>query len=229
MNSGSIFERARLQAVPPLSQINVGFSRWGTLDLKLTHHSALSWIRRLEFMSDTAEDLLQQAQRARREHRLEDAKRDLVAAVALRRKAGGQDLARALTALGQIERDQRQNDAALQHHEEAVTIYRAAGEPLKLAHTIRHVADILRETERAKLAEPRYDEALALYRHHPETPPLDLANAIRGLALLKSDTGETEAARTLWEEARELYAAVNVEAGVTESNRRLALLTKDEV
>src|ERR1700690_2527405 len=177
-------------------------------------------------MSDTVENLLQRALQARREHRLDDAKRDLVDAVALCRKAGGQDLARALTALGQIERDQRQNDAALQHYEEAVTIYRAAGNPLKLAHTIRHVADILRETGRAKLAEPRYDEALALYRSHPETPPLDLANAIRGLALLKSDSKKNEDARALWQEARELYAAVNVEAGVTESNRRLALLTK---
>jgi tetratricopeptide (TPR) repeat protein len=178
-------------------------------------------------MSDTAEDLLQQALRARREHRLEDAKRDLVAAVALRRGTGGQDLARALTALGQIERDQGENDAALRHYEEAVTHCRAAGHPLKLAHTIRHVADILRETGRAELAEPRYDEALALYRNHPEAPRLDLANAIRGLALLKNDAGETEAARALWEEARDLYAAVNVEAGVMESNRRLSMLTKD--
>jgi tetratricopeptide (TPR) repeat protein len=213
--------------VPPLSQINVGFSRWGTLDLKLTHHSALSWIRRLEFMPDTAEDFIQQASLARRELRLEDAKRDLVAAVALRRKVGGRDLARALTALGLIERDQGQNDASLRHYEEAVTIYRAAGDPFKLAHTIRHIADILRATGRVELAEPRYDEALALYRSRPETPPLDLANAIRGLGLLKSDSKMNEAARALWEEARELYAAVNVEAGVVESNRRLAMLTKE--
>jgi tetratricopeptide (TPR) repeat protein len=178
-------------------------------------------------MPETAENLIQQALRARREHRLEDAKRDLVAAVALCRKAGGQNLARALTALGQIERDQGQNDAALRHYEEAVTIYRAAGEPLKLAHTIRHVADILRESGRAELAEPRYDEALALYRKHPETPPLDLANAIRGWALLKSDSRENESAKALWQEARELYAAVNVEAGVEESKRRLAMLAKD--
>jgi tetratricopeptide (TPR) repeat protein len=96
-----------------------------------------------------------------------------------------------------------------------------------LAHTIRHVADILRESGRAELAEPRYDEALALYRKHPETPPLDLANAIRGLALLKSDSRRSESAKALWQEARELYAAVNVEAGVEESKRRLAMLAKD--
>jgi hypothetical protein len=53
-----------------------------------------------------------------------------------------------------------------------------------------------------------------------------LANAIRGLAILKSDTADAEAARALWEEARDLYAAVNVKAGVAESNRRLALLER---
>jgi hypothetical protein len=74
------------------------------------------------------------------------------------------------------------------------------------------------------LAEPCYHEALTIYRAHKETPPLDLANAIRGLALLKSNAGEVEEARALWAEARDLYAAVNVEAGVKESSRRLALL-----
>ena len=54
----------------------------------------------------------------------------------------------------------------------------------------------------------------------------DLANAIRPLAILKFDAGETNEARSLWEETRKLYAAVNVEAGVTESSRRLALLAQ---
>jgi len=76
------------------------------------------------------------------------------------------------------------------------------------------------------LAGACYHEALGIYRSHAETPPLDLANAIRGLAILKSDTADAEAARALWEEARDLYAAVNVKAGVAESNRRLALLER---
>jgi hypothetical protein len=46
------------------------------------------------------------------------------------------------------------------------------------------------------------------------------------LAILKSDAGDADAASTLWEEARNLYAALNVEAGVTESSRRLALLAR---
>ncbi|MGA9417350.1 MAG: hypothetical protein WBV60_21855, partial [Terriglobales bacterium] len=89
------------------------------------------------------------------------------------------------------------------------------------AHTVRHVADIRREAARLDLAESCYHEALHLYRNHAATPPLDLANAIRGLAILKTDAGDAATAIALWEEARDLYAAVNVEAGVAESNRRL--------
>ncbi len=175
-------------------------------------------------MPSAIDNLLVLARHARFEDP-DSAKRDLVEAVALARRA--QDplqLAKTLTALGQIERDLHHADEALQHYEEAAAIYRAANVPLMLAHTVRHVGDIHRHKGRPKLAEPCYVEALAIYRAHPETSALDLANTIRGLALLKGDLGETQQAKALWEEARELYASVNVEAGVKESSRRLALL-----
>jgi tetratricopeptide (TPR) repeat protein len=183
-------------------------------------------------MTDLSEKLLRQALQARRDHRFDDAKRDLIEAVALCRAAGiGAELARALADLGQIERDLGHGDAALRHYEEAVSIYRVEGDALKLAHTVRHVGDIHRQAGRAELAEPCYHEALSLYRchdrGHAETPPLDLANAIRGLAILKFDAGDASAARALWEEARNLYAATGVEAGVKESDRRLALLAQE--
>ena len=46
-------------------------------------------------------------------------------------------MAKALTSLGQIERDLQNNAAAREQYEEAVAIYRAEGDALKLAHTIR--------------------------------------------------------------------------------------------
>jgi tetratricopeptide (TPR) repeat protein len=178
-------------------------------------------------MTDAIDKLLNNAAHARREHRPADAKRDLVEAVQLTRKRQDQiDLARALTALGQIERDLGNGDAALQHYEEAAVIYRSGSDSLRLAHTIRHVADILQDEGRLEQAEPLYREALALYLSNEQTPPLDLANAIRGLALLTTSTGRSPEARALWEEARTLYAAVNVDAGVAESARQLALLEK---
>jgi tetratricopeptide (TPR) repeat protein len=173
------------------------------------------------------EQLLQQAAQARKEHRSADAKRDLTEAVEACRAHGTQlELAGALKALGQIERDLQHNDVALKLYQEAAAIYRTAGDPLALAHTVRHVGDILLVEGRHALAEPCYQEALTIYRGNEKTAPLDLANTIRGMAMLKQETRNVDEAKALWEEARTLYAQVNVEAGVAESSRRIAQLTK---
>ncbi len=176
-------------------------------------------------MSDAAVELMQQADRARREDRPADAHRDLTQAVALSRRSGAQrELAQALKKLGQIERDLGHGDAARLLYEEAVAICREDGDPLILAHTVRHLGDVHHDAGRVALAEPCYDEALAIYRGDARTAPLDLANAIRPLAMLKDDAGDVERARRLWQEARDIYAAVDVPAGVAESSRRLARL-----
>jgi tetratricopeptide (TPR) repeat protein len=116
--------------------------------------------------------------------------------------------------------------AALGPHEEAVAICRELGDPLLLAHTVRHLGDVHQDAGRLDLAEPCYHEALALYRSHGQAHTLDLANAIRPLAMLKEKNGELDEARRLWLEARGLYAAVDVQAGVAESAARLARLSE---
>jgi len=178
-------------------------------------------------MSHAIDSLLSRATRARVEHRYGDARRDLIQAVESSRKSKDQPrLARALAALGQIERDLHNDDVALHVYEEAVETYRALDDPLKLAHTMRHVGDILRHMGRLAAARTSYAEALGIYRAHPETPPLELANMLRGYALLKEALGEKLQAREMWEEAGSLYADANVEAGVVESARKIAVLGK---
>lgn len=177
-------------------------------------------------MSNNPDTLMGLGYEARREKRLEDAKQLFAEAVEFCR-SGAEDhavLARSLTGLGQIERDLKNNAQAPQHYEEAASIYRSLPDPLRLAHTIRHAGDILRNQGSLEQARPCYEEALTIYRGHAETPDLELANAIRGFALLAADAGETDRATTLWREARELYIAVNVQAGVHESDAQLRRL-----
>jgi tetratricopeptide (TPR) repeat protein len=177
-------------------------------------------------MGSTTETLLRQGYQARREDRLAEAKARFEEAVGLSRAADDSAmLARALTGLGQIERDLHEIAAALGHYEDAVSIYRTLDDPLVLAHTVRHVGDILRSQGKLELAAPCYGEALEIYRRHAETPPLDLANALRGYALLKASVGDKKVSAKLWQEAGVLYAAVGVEAGVAESERQVAQLT----
>jgi tetratricopeptide (TPR) repeat protein len=133
-------------------------------------------------------------------------------------------LARALRELGELERHLPDGDAALLHYEEAVAILRELNQPLRLAHAIRHLGDVHHDAGHATLAEPYYEEALALHRGNENTRPLELANALRSLAVLKGEAGEIEEAIALWREAHDLYASVNVPAGVAESAARLALL-----
>ena len=178
-------------------------------------------------MSSRAETLLMQGHQARRERRMDDAKRIFAEAVDAARLSKDRPwLAQAYTELGRVERDLREIDAAKRHYEDAAAVYRRLDEPLRLAHTVRHVGDILRGDGQLEQAGPCYRGALEIYRAHPETPPLDLANAVRGYALLQEEIGETTEALALWREARELYAAVNVQAGVDEGDRRIERLSR---
>ena len=175
-------------------------------------------------MTDQVDKLIKDALHARREQRRHEARALLVEALEIcREPTPCAKLPLILTWLGAIERELRNGDAALLHYQEAVAIYREQGNTQAIAHSVRHVGDILCEAKRLAEAEVCYDEALALYDNDPQTPPLDFANAIRSLAVLKNDIGERETARLLWTKAKRLYEMVGVEAGVAECSRRLGL------
>jgi len=176
-------------------------------------------------VSNALEELIASGYKARKERQPEQAKEIFSEAVRLSRNAADPLLlAGSLTGLGQIERDLDNNIAALQHYREAVGILKGESKRLRFAHTIRHLADILREGGSFAEAAGCYEEALRVYREHTETPALDLANALRGFALLKAGMGEAERANSLWHEARSLYELVNVRSGVEESERHIARL-----
>jgi tetratricopeptide (TPR) repeat protein len=170
----------------------------------------------------TPDALIKQGYQARRDRCPDEARRRFAEAVDLCRAGDDHALmAQALTGLGQIERDLHHVAAAVTCYEQAADLYRTLNEPLRLAHTVRHVGDILQGEGQFQLAAPCYEEALEIYRRHQETPPLDLANALRGFALLKGDTGHAEEATLLWQEAKSLYALVEVQAGVDESDAQI--------
>lgn len=115
---------------------------------------------------------------------------------------------------------------ALELYEAAAEVLRNIYAPLRLAHTIRHVADIQRGLNLLEPAQSHYAEALAIYRSEPTTDKLDLANTLRGFALLSQSIGDIPAAHAMWTEASALYKAVDVQAGVEEAERHLLRLHK---
>ena len=179
-------------------------------------------------ISGSPESLLDHARSAKKEHRLEEA-------AELFRKALTECVpsdcpalcATLYEELAYVERNLRDLDTSLKLYRQASRVYRDLGNPLKAAHTMRHAADILLEQKRQDEAAPLYAEALEIYRGQEDTPPLDLANAIRGFALLKEGVGDRTQALSLWREARDLYELNGIQAGVSESNRRMGLLSAD--
>jgi len=120
------------------------------------------------------------------------------------------------------------NQAHVLKYKLAVAGVRKANDPLRLAHTVRHLGDAYRHAGQTSESEACYVEALSIYRSRDDRNTLDLANAIRGYAVLKNETGHWEEARLLWQEAHDLYLSVGVTAGVAGSASRLALLAHRE-
>ena len=139
----------------------------------------------------------------------------------------GREAVQALRALSDARRELGRDDEALKLYEEAVAVCRDVGDPLLLAHTVRHLGQLHHDAARVEDAERCYSEALELYRGQESAPPLDVANAVRPLAILKEDARETQTAIRLWQEARDLYETSGVQAGVDECSERLARLNRD--
>ncbi len=192
-----------------------------------------------------AQTLIGRGQQARRDGRLSEAKAAFTQAVFEIRDSGDspasesdKELGQALSCLARVERMLGEIPASLQHYQEAAAVYRSAkpgsGQSLKLAHTVRHIADLLRVNGDPAPAATNYDEALLIYRDHPETEPLDLANTLRGYALLKGGGGHPEAAIAYFCEARTLYERAAAQTGLDmqpaydEMDREIARLTSRE-
>ncbi|MEM7416661.1 MAG: tetratricopeptide repeat protein [Gemmatimonadota bacterium] len=120
--------------------------------------------------------------------------------------------------------DLERHDEAKRMWGESVDILRHAGDPLGLAHKVRHLGDAtLRLGERDE-ARAHFAEALELHRTHGDARSLDLANLLRRMALLEEGAGAHDVAIARWEEARSLYASFDLLEGVDEADAHIASL-----
>ncbi len=126
---------------------------------------------------------------------------------------------------GRFARNAGDLQGGLRGYAAAVALLRTIDAPLRLAHTVRHVADMRREAGELEAAKTNYAEALAIYREDSATGTLDLANTLRGYGLLMEALGDGPAARAMWAEAGELCAIAGVQAGTDEAARRVERLS----
>ena len=100
---------------------------------------------------------------------------------------------------------------------EAAQLARSHGDPVALAHALRHISELARKRGASAEASHHACEAVALYRGSGDQ--LGLANAIRLQAL---SAGSREEAAAFWQEARDLYSSLGVGAGVAECDSHLS-------
>ena len=166
------------------------------------------------------------ASASERESALADAREELTTAVALLGEGGSPvSFAHALHLLANVEVDLGHEDRAMSLWKESIDVLRGTDDVLQLAHKIRHLGDLHFRNGRLDEAEAQYDEALAIYREHDVPGSLDFANAVARVAALQEDRGDKRRALSLWTETRDLYAAVDLAAGVEVAEghvRRLA-------
>lgn len=147
----------------------------------------------------------------RREGRPEEARGKLMEAVEESKRIGAQGLlVNALGKLAHVEWDESRVEVAERLYREAVEIGRRGGETMKmsLAHSIRHLGDVLRAVGQLTEAEECYREALEIYRGASNPPKLDLANTVYRMALLLRETNRRTVAEPYWQEAARLYEEV---------------------
>jgi GNAT superfamily N-acetyltransferase len=109
-------------------------------------------------------------------------------------------------------------------YDDALRQARAAGDPVSLAKALRHVSDLDRTAGDPEAALAAAEEAATLYGAQGPEHRLDLANALRLTALALEALGRP--ALQPWREAGDLYAALDIAAGLAEAERHLGLAVR---
>ena len=117
----------------------------------------------------------------------------------------------------QIAADQRNWELAAEYGWKAIEYYKCAENTNKVAHALRHQADIMCRMDCEIEAHTLYQKALDIYKQDTNTSTLDLANALRGYALNLNNMGRKKKAREIWEETKGLYAKIGLVDGVEEA------------
>ena len=124
----------------------------------------------------------------------------------------------------QFESDQDHYQKALEYSLQSIGFYQKAKDANKIAHSTRHLADLQFQLGQYQESESTYQQALTIYRKNANTNKGDLANALRGYGLVLEKLGKVKKAILVWKEVKQLYEAVDLEAGVEEAAAKLEFL-----
>lgn len=121
----------------------------------------------------------------------------------------------------QYEADKDNFDKAMEYCQLSVLNYIKSKDYDRVAHSVRHLADLQFEMGELKESESNYIKSIGIYKSLEDCNKGDLANALRGYAQLQEKKGEFSEAMDLWQEIIHLYKECNFKAGEIEGIEKL--------
>lgn len=121
----------------------------------------------------------------------------------------------------QYEADKDHFDKAVEHCQWAVLSYEKSKDAERIAHSVRHLADLELKTGKLNDAERNYIKSIGIYKNLKDNNNGDLANALRGYARLYEKREEFTEAMDLWQEIILLYQECDFKAGENEGIEKL--------
>jgi len=128
----------------------------------------------------------------------------------------------------QIERDHGNLKKALELYQKSLGIYQKSNIPEKIAHSMRHVADVQSGLGFLLESEQNFKSVIAIYRDTSDVRVLDLANALNGFGKCLEKLGKTREAIKILTEANQYYSDLDIRGGIEETNKKLSELQGDQ-
>ncbi|WP_115462187.1 tetratricopeptide repeat protein [Winogradskyella aurantiaca] len=126
----------------------------------------------------------------------------------------------------QLEADTDNYDEALAHNIQSLTYYKASGNIDRIAHSMRHLADLQAQLKNYKEATKNYTSAIQLYEDNSNTCEKDLSNALISYAELLDLIGKKKETINQWTKALDLYQKIGFKEGMKLAEHKLTQLLK---
>lgn len=124
---------------------------------------------------------------------------------------------------GQLTRDQGNTQEALGSYQKALVLQEKAESDLRVAHVLRHLAEMEMELGRKTEAGDYFKRSHAIYESSSKGSEMDMANFYRAYALFHEEMNEDQKqAHELWSQARGIYEKYGIEEGIKEADSHLA-------
>lgn len=124
----------------------------------------------------------------------------------------------------QFESDEGHFQKALLYNKKSLAYYEKSNNRDRIAHSIRHLADLQVELKEFNNAEKNYTKSIYLYKANATRNDHDLSNALRGYAILLELEEKYVESIEIWKDILTIYQTLNYDKGIAEVDSKIRSL-----